>query len=76
MDRDMRIVFDKLFGDPHLPSPIRRLRSRAEAQLALIIATNLIRQGEVFRGTMKMGRSLLRDPRAFATTVARRMTVE
>ena len=76
MDRDMRIVFDKLFGDPHLPSAIRRLRSRAEAQLALIIGTNLIRQGDVVRGTVRMGGSLLRDPRALATTVARRMTVE
>jgi len=76
MDRDMRVIFDKLFGDPHLPSAIRRLRSRAEAQLALIVAMNLIRQGEVVRGTMKMGRSLMRDPRAFATTVARRMTAE
>lgn len=76
MERDMRIIFDKLFGDSTLPSAIRRLRSRAEAQLALILAISLIRQGEIVRGTMKMGRSLTRDPRAFASTVARKMTAE
>jgi len=73
MQHDMRIVFEKVFeNDPAIPE-LARLRGRSEAQLALILGINLIRQGRTLEGLSRVVASVLLNPSALASMVLRRL---
>lgn len=61
-ERDMRMVFERLFEDPNLPSEIRPLKNRAYANLYVSLAGAYLRRGDKGRFLIFAARALLRRP--------------
>lgn len=70
MQRDMLLVFDKLFGDPSLPEGIRSLRRRAHANLYASIAGHYLKERKIGKALPYLVRAAGSDPlRTFSLAV-------
>jgi hypothetical protein len=72
MERDMRLVFDKIFHDPDLPPEIGGLRRRAYANLYATIAGHHIKEGSLLRAVAPFARACTYDPKRVAALAFRR----
>lgn len=61
-EADMCRVFDKLFGSEAIPYDLRRMRSRAEANLEVSLAGRYLVEGDRRRFLRHAGRALTRRP--------------
>ena len=66
MEHDMLLVFDKLFGDEALPSPVRSLHGRALANLYFTLAASSRRTSSPTRSMRHLLRAWHYDPRRAA----------
>ena len=62
MEREMSLVFEKLFTDRETPAKILSLRNRAYANLYLILGASALRRGENREGVRWLLRSLRLHP--------------
>ena len=72
MERDMKLVYHRLFSDPATPPEILRLRSRAYAELDATVAAARWAQGDRLRSFVRALRAASRSPSAVIAKVTAR----